>query len=140
MKDVESNEVETIIKEVPSLEWQVIHLQYPKETETVSSLQIKWIGFGKIKIPKIFFHQKRVEKQEASVNYDLLCSQMESLLNEHAEKGYELFSMTSTYSGFSAITSTTPRQQPHFLKVPAPKTALRGAETIILVFRRCRSL
>jgi|GEM_PF-3239859 len=136
MQDSESSEAKAIIKDIPSLEWQVIHLRYPKETETVSSLQIKWVVFGKIKVPKIFFQQKRIEKQEASVNYDLLSSQMESLLNDYAGKGYELFSITSTHSGFSSVVSTAPRPQPHFFKVPTAKTTLRGEEAFVLVFRR----
>ncbi len=114
----------------------MIHLRYPRKTETVSSLQIKWVAFGKIKLPKIFFQQKNVEKQEVSVNYDLFCSQMESLLNEYAEKGYALFSITSTHSGFSSVVSMAPRPQPHFLKVPAAKTTLQGEEAFILIFRK----
>lgn len=137
MKNFESSEAEAIIKEIPSLEWQVIHLRYPRETETISSLQIKWVAFSKkIKLPKIFFQQKNIEKQEATVNYDLLCSQMESILNNYAKKGYELFSITSTHSGLSSIVSTATRPQPHFLKLPAAKTTLRGEEAFVLVFKK----
>ena len=137
MQDSESSTGEAIIKEnVLSLEWQVIHLRYPRETETVSSLKLKWVTFGNIKVPKLFFQQKRVERQEASVNYDLLSSQMESLLNDYAKSGYELFSITSTHSGFSSVVSTAPRPQPHFFKVPAAKTTLRGEEAFILIFRK----
>lgn len=136
MRDIESHEREMIIKKNPSLEWEVIHLPYPRETEIISSLQLKWVALGKIKVPKLFFQQKRVEKQDASVNYDLLCSQMESLLNHYTQKGYELFSMTPTHSGFSSVISTAPRPQPHFFKVPAAKTALQGEEAFVLVFRK----
>lgn len=122
--------------EIAGLKWQVTHLRYPRETETISSLQIKWVAFGKIKLPKIFFQQKNVEKQEGSVNYDLFCSQMESLLNEYAKKGFHLFSITPTHSGFSSIVSTAPRPQPHFFKLPAAKTTLRGEEAFILIFRK----
>lgn len=137
MQDSEFSEAEMIIKEIPlSLEWQVIHLRYPRETEIVSSLKIKWVVFGKLKVPKIFFQQKRVEKQEASVNYDLLCSQMESLLNDYTMKGYELFSMTSTHSGFSSIVQTTPRPQSRFFKTPAAKSSLHAEEALILIFKK----
>ena len=137
MHDSEFSEAEIIIKEIPrSLEWQVIHLRYPRVMETCSSLKIKWVVFGKIKMPKIFFQRKRVEKPDASVNYDLLCSQMESLLNSYAMKGYDLFSTTSTHSGFSSIVQTAPRPQPHFIKAPATKSALRAEEAVILVFKK----
>ena len=129
-------EPQTERHEISELQWQVIHLRYPRETEIVSSLKIKWVVFGKLKVPKIFFQQKRVEKQEASVNYDLLCSQMESLLNDYTIKGYELFSMTSTHSGFSSIVSTTPRPQSRFFKAAAPKSSLRGEEALLLTFRK----
>ncbi|MBX9577270.1 MAG: hypothetical protein K2W97_02200 [Chthoniobacterales bacterium] len=129
-------EPQTERHEISGLQWQVIHLRYPRETEIVSSLKIKWVVFGKIKVPKIFFQQKRVEKQEASVNYDLLCSQMESFLNDYSTKGYELFSMTSTHSGFSSIVQTTPRPQSRFFKATAPKSSLHAEEALVLIFKR----
>ncbi len=137
MQDSEFSEAEIIIKEIPlSLEWQVVHLRYPRETEIVSSLQIKWVVFGKLKVPSLFFQQKTIERQDASVNYDLLCSQMESLLNDYTVKGYELFSMTSTHSGFSSIIQTTPRPQSRFFKAPAPKSSLHAEEALILIFKK----
>lgn len=132
----ELSEATALIKQPPASEWQVVHLRYPRETEIVSSLKIKWVVFGKLKVPKFFFQQKRVEKQEASVNYDLLCSQMESLLNDYAAKGYELFFTTSTHSGFSAIVSTSPRPQSHLFKPAAAKTSLRAEEALVLIFRK----
>lgn len=137
MQDSELNEAEIVIKENSlSLKWQVVHLRYPRETESVSSLQLKWVVFGKLKVPKLFLQQKRIQRQDASVNYDLLCSQMESLLNEYTLKGYELFSITSTHSGFSSIIQAPPRPQSRFFKAQAAKSSLHAEEALIFIFKK----
>jgi hypothetical protein len=140
MQNSELTKDETIIRNnTLSLEWKVVYVRYPRETEAVSKLKIKWLVFGKLRVPKIFFQQKRVESQEASVNYDLLCCDIESHLNDYSAKGYELFSIISTHSGFSSIVQTAPRPQPYFLKTPAAKTSLRAEEALMLIFRKTSS-
>ena len=119
-----------------SLEWRVIHLRYPRETQTYSALQIKWVAYGNIKLPKFFFQQKTLEKQEARVNYDLLCCKIETLLNKHSTEGYELFSMNSTHSGFFSTAQGPTRPQHHFLKSPVTKNSVRGDEVLIFIFRK----
>jgi hypothetical protein len=135
--DSEFDEVEMIIKGTPpSLPWEVIHLRYPRQKKTSSSLQIEWVVFGKLKLPKLLFQQKRVASQEASINYDLLCSQIEFLLNHYHQQGYDLFSMTSTASGFSSMTQL-PTQRPSYLFKPhAPKSILCSEEVLILLFKK----
>lgn len=140
MKNSKVGDSHDAIKQTSSLlPWRVIHLPYPRETEKYSSLKLKWIPCWKIKLPKIFIQKKTLEKQGLSVNYDLLCQQIESVLNRQAAEGYKLISIHSTHSGSYSVTSVPKQPHYHFLKTRAPSHHLQGKEALILILKQKKS-
>lgn len=119
-----------------SLQWRVIHLPYPRETQEHSCLGITWILWKKIKIPKFFIQKKRLEKQTASVNHDLLCQQIENLLNSEETQEYDLFSISTTYSGSFSISQAPIHPHHQFLKRRSPTGMLLGKEALIVILKR----
>ena len=121
---------------LPSPLWRVIHLAYPRTTQEYSYVALRWVNYGKIKLPQVFIRRKTLEKREASVNYDLLCERMEALLNSEEANGYELFSMSSTNSGLLSISHTPTRSQHPFSRKRLPNATAEGAETLVLIFKK----
>lgn len=120
--------------------WRVVHLAYPRTTQEYSCLALRWVSFWKIKLPQVFLQRKTLEKREASVNYDLLCEQLESILNSEEAKGYEFFSMNATHSGlFSISHSAIRRPQNPFLRKQLFNALGQGEEALVLVFKKKRN-
>lgn len=137
MKNVTVSDTHESIKQTPSLQpWRVIHLPYPPEAVEYSQIKLRWVNLGKIKFPSISIQKKSIEKQGPSVNYDLLCSQLESILNREDAVGYELRSLYPTHSGSYSVTAT--HKQPHhqFLKKQIPSHHLQGKEALLLIFKK----
>ena len=136
MRNSKIDDSNGIVENVSSLlPWRVVHLPYPRETQEYSRLSIRWVQYRKIKIPKIFIQKKTLEKQEASVNYDLLCGHIESFLNSEAQ-GYDLFSINSTHSGLFSMTQAPVHAHHPFLRKRIPSSTLQGKEVLIIVLKR----
>ncbi|MBX9743333.1 MAG: hypothetical protein K2W99_07350 [Chthoniobacterales bacterium] len=116
--------------------WHVVHLAYPRTMQQYSCIALRWVSFWRIKLPQVFIQRKTLEKREASVNYDLLCEQLESLLNREATNGYELFSMNATHSGLFSISHSPTRSQNPFLRKHLLNAIGKGEEALVLVFKR----
>lgn len=116
--------------------WRVVHLSYPRTTQEYPCIVLRWVSFWKIKCPLVFIEKKTLEKRETSVNYDLLCKRIESLLNKQEANGYELFSLSSTNSGLLSISHTPARPQHPFSKKRIPNATAQGEEMIVLIFRK----
>ncbi|HLB34182.1 MAG: hypothetical protein A3F67_00595 [Verrucomicrobia bacterium RIFCSPHIGHO2_12_FULL_41_10] len=136
MHNPELVDSEIIIEETGTLPWRVIHLPYPREKQEYSSLGIRWMCYGKIKLPKIFIQRQTLEKQGASVNYDLLCQELESLLQENEKQGYELFSITPSHSGQFSTTKIPTSSQHYFLRKNSPNSFIQAKEALIIVLKR----
>lgn len=116
--------------------WRVVYLAYPRLTQEYSCFALRWVSFWRIKFPLFFVEKKTLEKREASVNYDLLCERMESLLNAEEENGYEFFSMNSSNSGLFSISHTPTRPQHPFVRNRLPNATAQGQEALVLIFKR----
>lgn len=136
MQNSKKGDFNITIKEHSSPQWRVIHLPYPRETQEYSCIGIRWTHYGKIKLPMVFIYKKTLEKREPTVNYDLLCQQIEDLLNSDEAQGYDLFSINTTFSGVSAMTSFPTRPQHQFLKRRIPEKLLQGKEALIIILKR----
>lgn len=119
--------------------WRVVHLTYPRTKQECSCLAVRWVNFWKIKWPRFFLQRKTLEKREASVNYDLLCEQLESLLNSEELSGYELFSMNATHSGLFSISHSPTRPKNPFLQRQILNALGQGEEALVLVFKKKNS-
>ncbi|MDH4469367.1 MAG: hypothetical protein QE493_00130 [Verrucomicrobiae bacterium] len=125
------------IKQTSSLlPWRVMHLPYPPETVGYSHLQLRWVSCKKIKLPWITIHKREIDKPGPSVNYDLLCSQLESILNQEEASGYELQSLYPTHSGSYSVTTTQKRPHHQFLKTQTPSHYLHSKEALLLIFKK----
>ena len=136
MRNSELGDSEMIIKETEALPWKVIHLPYPREKQEYTTPRLRWISYGKIKLPKIYMQRQTLEKQGASVNYDLLCQKLEALLAEQYQQGYDVFSIIPSHSGqFSTL--KVPNSPSHsFLGNRRPSSLIQGKEALIIVLQK----
>lgn len=116
--------------------WRVIHLSYPREKQEHSYLKLSWFSWHYIKLPKFSIEKKTSEKPGASVDHELLCQHIELLLNSDEMKEYDLFSLSSTYSGSFAITQLPVHPHQQFLRRHAPTGMLAAKEALIVILKR----
>jgi hypothetical protein len=119
--------------------WRVIHLPYPRETIEYSYFKWRWVDRWKIKLPRISLQKKTVEKPGLSLNYDLLCQQLQFILNREEAEGYKLTSIYPTHSGFYSVSAVQKRPHHQFLKTATPSHHLQGKEALILVLKKKRT-
>ncbi len=126
-----------IIKNSPVLlEWRVVHLPYPRETQEQSYIGVKWFLWKGIKLPKFFIQKRTLEKPGAAVNHDLLCQQIESFLNSDEMKGYDLFSISSTYSGHPATTPTPKHPYQQLMMARSHNNASKTKEVLVIILKK----
>ena len=140
MKNVNVGNDHDPIKQTSSLSpWRVLYLPYPPETVESTHIQVEWTPhskIGKIKLPRISLKKKSAAKQGSSVNYDLLCRELERILNKEEAEGYELISMQPTHSGSYCVTTIAKPPYANFLKVKTPSHHLQGKEALMLIFKK----
>ena len=118
------------------LEWRVVHFSYPRETQEQSYIGIKWFLWKGIKLPKFFIQKRTLEKLGAAVNHDLLCQQIEAFLNSDEMKGYDLFSISSTYSGHAPATPTPKHPYQQLMMARSPNISSRTKEVLVIILKR----
>ncbi|MFZ4115099.1 MAG: hypothetical protein ACOYK6_00070 [Chthoniobacterales bacterium] len=138
MKKVTVSDSKDPIKQTPSFlePWRVVHLPYPRETTEYSYVHVQWIDYWKIKLPRVSLQKRTLEKPGLSVNYDLLCQQLEYILNREEAEGYKLSSIYPTHSGFYSVSTVQKRPHHQFLKTATPSHHLQAKEALILVFKK----
>ena len=137
MKNVNVRDPVDPIKQTSSfLPWRVIHLTYPRETVEYRHLELQWTPFWIIKRPKISIKKKQIAHQGSSVNYEALCRELESVLNNQEAEGYQLTAIYPTHSGSYCLTKIPKQPYAEFLKKTHPSHYLHGTEALILVFRK----
>lgn len=134
MDHLESN----FIKETSPLplEWRVICLPYPRETQEQSCIGVKWFLWKNMKLPRFFIQKKRLEKPGAAVNHDLLCQQIETFLNSDKMKGYDLFSLSSTFSGHAPMTFAPRHPYQQLMRPHASHHTSGTKEALVIVLKR----
>lgn len=121
------------------LNWRVICLPYPRETNEQSCIGVKWFLWKSIKLPKFFIQKRTLEKPGAAVNHDLLCQQIESFLNSDEMKGYDLFSISSTYSGHTPTPPTPKHPYQQLMKSRFLHDSSGTKEVLMIVLKRKES-
>ncbi len=115
--------------------WRVLSLPYPRERVECSYLHIAWVNYWKIKLPHFSLKKRSLEKPGPSVDYDLLCQELESILSREEKEGYELVSIHPTHAGSYSVHTIPKRPNHQFLRTVAPSHQLQSKEALLLIFR-----